>query len=140
MFYYIKQPHNLSFPIGSFPLGWLKLNLILLLDQLRLAQGDECWWQLWLVLMFIFFWISQTWPVTLRIQEYVFSGYTVPPDSKETKLGNSKQAASPSAGKDTRIDLVPCHTRKCILTAISSGVGISNVHGCRLFWQMSSQW
>ena len=29
-----------------FLLGWLKLNLILLLDQLRLAQGDEHWWQL----------------------------------------------------------------------------------------------
>ena len=26
-------------------LGWLKLNLALLLDQLRLPQGDECWWQ-----------------------------------------------------------------------------------------------
>ena len=26
-----------------FLLGWLKLNLILL-DHLRLAKGDECWW------------------------------------------------------------------------------------------------
>ena len=25
-------------------LGWLKLNLILLLDKLRLASGDERWW------------------------------------------------------------------------------------------------
>ena len=24
-------------------LGWLKLNLVLLLDQLRLAEGDERW-------------------------------------------------------------------------------------------------
>ena len=27
-----------------FLLGWLKLNLSLLLDQLRLAKGDERWW------------------------------------------------------------------------------------------------
>ena len=27
-----------------FLLGWLKLNLALLLDQLKLASGDECWW------------------------------------------------------------------------------------------------
>ena len=27
-----------------FLLGWLKLNLNLLLDQLRPAYGDECWW------------------------------------------------------------------------------------------------
>ena len=33
-----------------------------------------------------FFWLSQTWPVTLKIQELVFSGCTVPPDSKETQI------------------------------------------------------
>ena len=38
----------------------------------------------------------------------VFSGCTVPPDSKEAKLGSSQQEASPSAGKNTRIDLVSC--------------------------------
>ena len=31
----------------------------------------------------------------------MFSGCTVPPDSKETKLGSSNQEASPSAGKNT---------------------------------------
>ena len=51
-----------------FLLGWLKLNLALL-DQLRLPWGDERWWQLWLVLKFFLFWLSQTWPITLRIQE-----------------------------------------------------------------------
>ena len=30
-------------PIFSY-LGWLKLNLALLLDQLRLAEGDKRWW------------------------------------------------------------------------------------------------
>ena len=33
-----------SFAPHLFLWGWLKLNLALLLDQLRLAQGDECWW------------------------------------------------------------------------------------------------
>ena len=38
----------------------------------------------------------------------VFSGCTVPPDSKETELGSSDQEASPSAGKNTEVVLVPC--------------------------------
>ena len=38
----------------------------------------------------------------------MFSGCTVPPDSKETKLGSSDQEASPSAGKNTGVVLVPC--------------------------------
>ena len=38
------------------------------------------------------------------------SGCTVPPHSKETKLGSSNQeASSPSAGKNIRVVLVPCH-------------------------------
>ena len=39
--FYIDQLRSPSFPIG---LGWLKLNLTLLLNQLRLALGDERWW------------------------------------------------------------------------------------------------
>ena len=35
-----------NFTPHHFLLGWLKLNLALLLDQLRLAYGDEHWWQL----------------------------------------------------------------------------------------------
>ena len=35
------------------------------------------------------FWLSQTLPVTLKIQEWVFSGCTVPPNSKETELRSS---------------------------------------------------
>ena len=68
----------------------------------------------------------------------VFSG-TMPPDSKETKLGSSDQEVSPSAGKNTRIILVPCCTWKCVPTAISSGVDISEVPGCHLLQKMSSQ-
>ena len=33
-----------SFAPHLFLLGWLKLNLALLLDHLRLAKGDERWW------------------------------------------------------------------------------------------------
>ena len=47
-----------SFTPNLFLLGWLKLNLDLLLvlfDKLILAQGDEGGWSLWLVLMIILF-------------------------------------------------------------------------------------
>ena len=33
-----------SLTLHLFLLGWLKLNLTLLLDQLRLASEDERWW------------------------------------------------------------------------------------------------
>ena len=46
------------------------------------------------MMMLILVCFSQTTPVTLRIQEYVFYGSTVPPDSKETKLGSSDQEKS----------------------------------------------
>ena len=38
----------------------------------------------------------------------MFSGSTVLSDSKETELGSSDQEASPSAGKNTGVVLVPC--------------------------------
>ena len=60
-------------------------------------------------------------------------------DCKETKLGCSHQEASPSAGKSTAIVLVPYHAWKCVPAAISGGVDISEVPGCRLLRQMSSQ-
>ena len=66
-------------------------------------------------------------------------GCTVPRDSKETELGSSDQEASPSAGKNTGIVLVPCRAWKCVPTAISGGVDISKVPGCHLLRQMSSQ-
>ena len=51
----------------------------------------------------------------------------------------SDQDASPSAGKNTGIVLVPCRPWKCVPTAVSDGVGISEVPGCHLLRQMSSQ-
>ena len=53
-----------------------------------------------------------------------FSGCNVPSDSKETELGRSNQEASPSAGKNTGIVLVPCRAWKCVPTTISGGVDI----------------
>ena len=62
----------------------------------------------------------------------MFSGCTVPPNSKETKLENSDQEASPSAGKNTGIVLVPYCAWKCVPTAISCGMDISEVPGRHL--------
>ena len=59
------------------------------------------------------------------------------PDSKETKLGSSDQESSPLAGKN--IGVWPCHAWKYVPTAISDGVDISEVPGCHLLRQMSSQ-
>ena len=54
------------------------------------------------------------------------------PDSKDTELGSSNQEASPSAGKNIGIVLVPCRAWKCVPTAISGGVDISEIRGCHL--------
>ena len=69
----------------------------------------------------------------------MFSGCNGPPDSKETKLASSDTEASPSAGKNSTVVLVPCSHMKCVPTAISSAVDISEVLGCHLLRQMSSQ-
>ena len=61
------------------------------------------------MLMVILFQLSQTLPVTLRIQEWVFSGCTTTPDSKVAELGILNQEASPSAGKNAVVMLMPCH-------------------------------
>ena len=44
LFTVIAQLNAFSFAAHLFVLGWLKLNLALLLDQLRLAYGDERRW------------------------------------------------------------------------------------------------
>ena len=61
----------------------------------------------------------------------MFSGCTVPPDSKETELGNSDQEASPLVGKNTRVVLVPC-SRMEVRPDSFDGVDISEVPGCHL--------
>ena len=57
---------------------------------------------------------------------------SVPPDSKEPKLGSSHEQASQSAGKNTGVVLVPCRAWTCVLTAISSCVDTSEDRGCHL--------
>ena len=54
----------------------------------------------------------------------VFSGCTVT-DSKKTELESSDQEDSASVGKKGRVFSVPYHTWKCVPTAISGGVHIS---------------
>ena len=69
----------------------------------------------------------------------MFSGCTVLPCNKATKLGSSDQEVSPSAGKNTGIVLELCGAWKCVPTAISGVMNIFKVPGCHLLRQMSSQ-
>ena len=84
------------------------------------------------------FWHSQTSPVTLTKQELVFSGCTVLPDGKKTKLGSSDQETSPSGVKNYGVVLVPCHAWKCVPTTTSGGVNICKNPGYHLL-HVSSQ-
>ena len=68
-----------------------------------------------------------------------FCCWSFSPDSKETKLGSSHQEASLSAGKNTRVVLVPYSCMEVRSSAVSSGVDISEVPGCHLLQHMSSQ-
>ena len=69
----------------------------------------------------------------------MFTGCTVPTDSKKSKLGSTNEEAYLSPVKTNPVVLVPCFIWKCVLTATSSGVDISEVNGCHLLQQMSSQ-
>ena len=71
-------------------------------------------------------------PLTLRIQKWVFSGCTVLPDSNETELRSSDQEA-------THLQVKILCAWKCVPTVISSGVDISEVPGGHLLQKMSSQ-
>ena len=64
---------------------------------------------------------------------------TVLSASKKTKLASSNQKTFPSAGKNVRVVLVPCHTWKCVPTAIYGGVNIPKFSRCHMLQQMSSQ-
>ena len=59
--------------------------------------------------------------------------------SKETEMESSNQVASPSAGKNTGIVLLPCPTLQCVPKAISGGGDVFKVPGCHMLRQMSSQ-
>ena len=60
----------------------------------------------------------------------MFSGCTVLLDSKKTKVGSSDQEAFASTGKNTVAVLILCQTSKDVLTAISSGMDITQDPGC----------
>ena len=103
MFYYIDQPCTQSVLIG---LVKTESDFIVRLVEISLGR-----WTLVLAVISADaypFLASQTWPFTLRMQELVFSGGFVPPDSEETELGSSNQEAFSSAGKNSRVVLVPC--------------------------------
>ena len=85
-------------------------------------------------------WLSQTWPVIWSIDRNRRFLVALPADSKETKLGSRNQEASSSAGKNTSVVLVPCHTWNHDPAAIFCGVDISEVPRCHLLQQMKSQW
>ena len=135
MVYNIDQPCT-----SSFPVGLVKTESEIVVRSVETGLRRWVLVVVVIVLMLNLFWPSQTWPVTLRIQEKVFSGCTVPPDSKETELGSSNQEASLSASKNNWVALVSCCAWKFVHTAISSGVDISEVPGCHLLQQMSSHW
>ena len=61
------------------------------------------------------------------------------PDSKETKLGSTNEGASPSAGENTGVVLVPNHAWRCVPTAFSSDMDISEFSGYHLLQEMSFQ-
>ena len=63
----------------------------------------------------------------------MFSDFIVLSDSKEFELESSNQEASSSAGKNTGVVLVPCCAWKCVPTAISGGVDVSEFPVWHLF-------
>ena len=69
----------------------------------------------------------------------MFYSCTLLHSSKETKLGSSDQEAPPSAGKNSRVVLVPSCSLKCVPTAISGGADISGVPLGHMLRQVSSQ-
>ena len=66
----------------------------------------------------------------------MFSGCTVPPDSKETELRSSEQ----EAGKNTGVVLVPCLHMEVRPYSYFLWHGYFEVPGCHLLRQMSFQW
>ena len=85
------------------------------------------------------FWLAQTSPVTLRMQKQVYYGCIVLLDSNENKLISREQCASPSAHRNTRVDLVLCLAQKCVSIAISDDGDIPDVSDCDFLREMTPQ-
>ena len=62
----------------------------------------------------------------------MFSRFTVSTDSKDTELGSSNQEASPSAGKNTGVVLLPCSCMEVCPYRYFLRVDISEIPGCQL--------
>ena len=69
----------------------------------------------------------------------MFSGCTVLPDSKETRLGSRDQEASPSVGKNIGVVLVPRLRMEVRPYSSFRWLDISEVTGCHLLHQISFQ-
>ena len=65
----------------------------------------------------------------------MFSGYTMSPDSKETRYGTRSQKTSSSVDENTGVVLVP-YWWKCDPTAISNGMDIFKVPECYFLGQI----
>ena len=69
----------------------------------------------------------------------MFSRYTVPPDSIAIKLDSNNQEASPSAGKNTGVVLVPFSRMEVRPYNFFGSVDLSEDPGSHLLRRMSSQ-
>ena len=140
MFYYTDQ-----LPTPSFPTGLVKIKSGFTVGLVETSSGK---WTLVIAVISVdaypFLAFSD---LTCHLEDTGIgvSGCTMSPDSKETELGSSNQEASPSAGKNTRIALVPCHARKCVLSEefsvrvkkITSKIGVLWTHSLPFsFWQI----
>ena len=90
----------------SFPIGLVKTASGFIARSVETGLGRWTLVVAVISVMLILFLASPD--LTCHLEGIGVSGCTVPPDSKETELGSSEQEASPSAGKNTPVVLVPC--------------------------------
>ena len=115
---------------SSFPFGLFKTESDFISRSVK--AGLERWMLVVVVVSVNAYFSLAFSDLTCHLEDTGMSGCTVLRGSKETKVGWSDQEASPLAGKNIGVVLVPCRTWKCGPTAISSGADISEVPGCYL--------
>ena len=121
MFYYIDQPC-----FQSFPAGLVKTKSHFIVRSVETDTGrQKLVVPMISVNVYPFLAFSD---LILKIKKMVFSGYTMPPDSKETELGSSKQETFPSADKNTRVVLVPCFPWRWVSTSLQLILVMHSVH------------
>ena len=127
MFYYIDQPCTPSFPIG---LAKTESDFIIRSVETRLGRST-------LVV------------AVISVDAYPFFGF-LRPDLSPWRYRNKcflvalycliVRRPILEVDKSAGVVLVSCCRRKCVPTAYSSGVDISEVPGYHLLWLTSSQW